>query len=168
MNQEKIGNFLRTLRKEKNMTQEELAHLINVTNRSVSRWETGSSLPDLDVLIELADFYQVDIRELLDGERKQENKQEINKDTIMKISSYSHSEKQKLMQKIHYFFIIGIISMMIYLLLETNQLTNIKLYDGIASYCLGISFGVILCGALFTSKYMYKINEMKMKLVSKK
>lgn len=69
MDQIKIGAFLRELRKEKGLTQEQLAEEFNVSRRSVSRWETGSNLPDLDLLLELADHYQVELRELLNGQR---------------------------------------------------------------------------------------------------
>ena len=68
MDQQKIGQFLRECRKEKGITQEQLAEMLGVTNRSVSRWENGSNLPDLDILIEMADYYDVELRELLDGE----------------------------------------------------------------------------------------------------
>ena len=65
----KIGRFLQELRKEKGLTQEQLAEQMGVARRTVSRWETGSNMPDLDILIELADLYAVDLRELLNGER---------------------------------------------------------------------------------------------------
>ena len=65
----KIGKFLQELRKEKGLTQEQLAEKMNVARRTVSRWETGSNMPDLDILIELADYYEVDLREILSGER---------------------------------------------------------------------------------------------------
>ena len=60
MDQQKIGQFLRECRKEKGITQEQLAEMLGVTNRSVSRWENGSNLPDLDILIEMADYYDVE------------------------------------------------------------------------------------------------------------
>lgn len=68
--QQKIGTFLKQLRQEHQLTQENLAEIMCVTNRSVSRWENGVNLPDLPTLIQLADFYGVELRELLDGERK--------------------------------------------------------------------------------------------------
>ncbi|MBO7699972.1 MAG: helix-turn-helix transcriptional regulator, partial [Eubacteriaceae bacterium] len=68
----KIGNNLRELRKENSLTQEQLAEMMGVARRTVSRWETGSNMPDLDILIELSDLYCVDLREILDGERKSE------------------------------------------------------------------------------------------------
>ena len=52
MDQQKIGAFLKELRKEKNITQEQLADEMRVSRRTVSRWETGSNMPDLDILID--------------------------------------------------------------------------------------------------------------------
>lgn len=72
MDQQKIGTFLKELRNEKKLTQEQLAEKLGVSRRTVSRWETGINMPDLDILIEMADYYDVDLRELLDGERQSE------------------------------------------------------------------------------------------------
>lgn len=86
MDQRKIGNFLRDLRKSKGLTQEQLAEEFNVSSRTVSRWETGNNMPDLGILIEIADFYDVDIREIIDGERKSENMDNETKNTLMKVA----------------------------------------------------------------------------------
>ena len=95
MNQIKIGGFLKELRKEKGLTQEQLAEQFNVSRRSVSRWETGSNLPDVDILIEMADYYEVDLRELIDGERKSEKMNEELKETVLKVAEYSNEEKKR-------------------------------------------------------------------------
>ena len=71
MDQARIGAFLKELRKEKNMTQDQLADKFFVSRRTVSRWETGSNMPDLDVLVELADFYEVDLRDIFNGQRRE-------------------------------------------------------------------------------------------------
>ena len=84
MNQQRTGEFLKHLRKNKGLTQEQLADHFFVSSRTVSRWETGSNMPDLDMLIELADFYDVDLREIIDGERKSENMNIEEKETIEK------------------------------------------------------------------------------------
>ena len=83
MDQQKIGEFLKTLRKEKDLTQEELADKMNVSRRTVSRWETGSNLPDLSILVELADLYDVDMREIFNGERKNETMDKDLKETML-------------------------------------------------------------------------------------
>ena len=79
MNQKKIGTFLQTLRKEQGLTQEQLAERIGVARRTVSRWETGANLPDLDVLVELADRIMVlcggKVSGIVDGRRT--NKREL-------------------------------------------------------------------------------------------
>ena len=75
MDQQKIGIFLKELRKEKQITQEQLANYLNVSNRSVSRWETGNNLPDLDILILLSKYYDVQLIEILEGEKMKEEKQ---------------------------------------------------------------------------------------------
>lgn len=55
MNQRKIGGFLKELRKEKEMTQEQITEHFNVSNRTVSRWETGKNMPSLDILLEISE-----------------------------------------------------------------------------------------------------------------
>ena len=72
MDQKKIGNLLKKLRSEKGLTQEQLAEILNVSNRTVSRWETGSNMPDISLLVEIADFYDISIPEIINGERKSE------------------------------------------------------------------------------------------------
>lgn len=79
-----IGEFLKELRKEKELTQQQFAEILNVSNRTVSRWENGNNMPDLDVLIYISDYYEIDLRELLDGERKSEKMNKEFEETILK------------------------------------------------------------------------------------
>lgn len=66
MDTKKIGAFLKQCRKEKNLTQEQLAEKFGVSARTVSRWETGINMPDLSVLVQLAEYYDVEMREAKD------------------------------------------------------------------------------------------------------
>ncbi len=91
----KIGEFLKILRKEKGLTQEQLAEILLVSGRTVSRWETGMNMPDLSILIQLAEFYAVDLKEILDGERKSEDMDKELKETLTKVADYSKLEKEK-------------------------------------------------------------------------
>lgn len=95
MDQSKIGRFIRDLRKEKDLTQEQLAEQFCISRRTVSRWETGSNLPDLDILIEIADYFDVDLRELLDGERKSEKMDKQLEETVLKVADYSNEAENK-------------------------------------------------------------------------
>lgn len=92
MDQKKIGLFLKELRKEKNMTQEVLAEKLNVSNRTVSRWETGNNMPDISLLVELSELYHVSIPEIVDGERKSEKMNQETRDTVEKMVEYSKNE----------------------------------------------------------------------------
>lgn len=69
MDQNKVGKFIASLRKEKGLTQEALGQKLGVTNKTVSRWETGSYMPDIDLLIPLGEALGVSVNELLAGER---------------------------------------------------------------------------------------------------
>ena len=97
----RIGAFLKELRKEKNLTQEALAGQFGVTQRSVSRWENGTTMPDISLLIELADFYDVDIRVLLRGERKRDEMDEDLKETLEMVAEYTEADKAKILKKVY-------------------------------------------------------------------
>ena len=92
IDQIKIGAFLRELRKEKELTQEQLAEKFGVSSRSVSRWENGNTMPELGILVELADYYEVDIKEIIDGERKSEIMEKEEKETLRKVADYAEAE----------------------------------------------------------------------------
>ena len=89
MDQVRIGAFLKALRKEKELTQEQLAERLCVSGRTVSRWETGSNMPDIAMLVELAEFYGVSIPEIINGERKSENMDPKTKETAIAMAEYS-------------------------------------------------------------------------------
>ena len=94
MNQKKTGEFLKSLREGKGLTQEQLAEHFNVSTRTVSRWETGNNMPTVDMLIDLAGFYDVDIQEIIDGERKSENMKIETADTLKKVVEYTVKERR--------------------------------------------------------------------------
>lgn len=70
MNQERIGKFIKDLRKKNNLTQRELADKYNVTYQAVSKWENGKNMPDLSLLKEMSNDFNVSLEELFDGEIK--------------------------------------------------------------------------------------------------
>ena len=69
MNQEKIGVFISECRKNKKLTQQQLAELLNVSNRAVSKWERGKNLPDASLMLELSKILDISVNELLNGEK---------------------------------------------------------------------------------------------------
>ena len=124
MNQIKIGNFIKELRKEQKLTQEALAEKFGVARRTVSRWETGSNMPDLDILIEMADFFDVDLREILDGERKSEKMNQELKETVLKVAEYSNEEKKRSTRVVLIYFVLGIIAFVSNLAMEFMELPD--------------------------------------------
>ncbi len=161
MDQVKIGNFIKTLRKESGLTQEQLAERFNVSRRTVSRWETGSNLPDIDILIELSDYYKVELRELLDGERKDEKMEKELEETVLKVADYSNERKKKIMRRMHVLFIGGLIAAILYSILWfTGKEDNF-----LGGMCLGITVGMPVIGILVTSRSLEKVSEAKMRLL---
>ena len=100
MDQIKIGVFLKELRKAKGLTQEQLAEVLNVSGRTVSRWETGSNMPDISMLVEIAVFYDVSIPEIVQGERKSETMDKETRETAVAMAKYSQNEVKMRKQKV--------------------------------------------------------------------
>lgn len=93
MNQEKMGKFIAELRKEKNKTQEELADILKVNVKSISRWENGKTMPDLSLLSILSKELNVEISELLNGRRMSKEELIELKGTIERLIEYSQNEQ---------------------------------------------------------------------------
>lgn len=155
MDQRKIGSFLRELRKEKGHTQEEFAEIMRVSNRTVSRWETGSNMPDLSILVEIADYYDVDIRELLDGERRSEKMDKDVRETALKAADYNNEERKRLMKRLHVFAWIGVIAFAVFIGLGAAGLAESGATEKIADLCGGFAFGMLLVTVIYTSPRIY-------------
>lgn len=96
MDQIKTGKFIGELRREKGMTQEELGEMLGVTNKTVSRWETGKYMPDIDMLKTLGELFGVSINELIYGERLSDGElREKADENILSIGGDSFSLKEK-------------------------------------------------------------------------
>ena len=141
MDQKKFGSFLRELRKEKQLTQEQLAERFGVTSRSVSRWETDSNMPDLSILVELADFYDVDIRDIIDGERKGEDMNKEEKERLQLVADYAETEKNTLLMRLRIISIVGLVSLIAGLtMMVISRDNNLPVYD----YLMGTLMGVAI------------------------
>lgn len=167
MDQKKIGAFLKELRKEKQLTQEQLAEILGVTNRSISRWENGVNMPDFDLVIEIANYYDVSIEEILDGERKNEMVDKKTEQMLLKVADYESEEKQRFSRRICGLFIAAILAFVLYSVLNFTGLDTQNGYEQIASYAMGLVGGTLLVGALYTSGYLAKIKAVKRRLLYK-
>ncbi len=95
----KIGKFIARMRKEKNMTQEELAKILGVTNKTISRWENGNYMPDLSLLKPLSEALDISLNELLSGE-KDINVQKAD-ENISNITNYSNLVINKVLKNVY-------------------------------------------------------------------
>ena len=77
MNQEKIGAFIKDIRKKNNLTQKELADKYGVTYQAVSKWENGKNLPDISLIRQMSKDFNVSIEDILDGEENKNKKSKI-------------------------------------------------------------------------------------------
>ena len=117
---------------------------MHVSNRTVSRWETGSNMPDISLLVELAEFYQVSITEIIDGERKSEKMNQETKMTAMKMAEYSKQElaveKRKIISVL--LMIFGVFVMISALAVFPNESSWGSIYATIGG--AGLTVGVYL------------------------
>lgn len=167
MNQQKIGQFLKELRSEKKLTQAELAEMLGVTNRSVSRWENGVTMPDFDLLIELAKSYDVEVMEILDGERKDNSMDKQTEELLLKVADYDNEERNFFTKRMCVMFLIAIIGMVIYAGIDVSGLTEVQPYEAIVNIALGFILGTLLTGLLYASRYMSKAKAYKVRLLKK-
>lgn len=167
MNQQKVGIFLKKLRNEKSVTQTELAEILGVSNRSISRWENGTTMPDFDLLIELAKYYEVEVGEILDGERRADSMDAKTEELMLKIADYNNVERNFFSKRMCAMFIIAIVGMIIYIGIDISGLSGREPYETIISISLGFVFGTLLTGLLYASRYIGRIKTAKMRMAGK-
>ena len=172
MNQQRTGEFLKRLRKEKGLTQEQLAEQFSVSSRTVSRWETGSNMPDLDILIELADFYNIDIREIIDGKRKSENMNSETKDTLKKVAEYTE-EQNKMLKKKMVDMLAGSAILMAFcsILFESNGFNGTipeGAYRNIIVFTMGATLAALILNILYLCGILDKVRAWKLKHFTEK
>ena len=163
MNQEKIGKFIATLRKEQNLTQEELAEKLGITAKAVSKWECGKGLPDVSIMLELCKILKITVNDLLSGERvDKENYQKKLEKNIIDTIDYSNKIVDKKNQKIAKFIMLlgiflifnafsifptesswGSIYSVVGLLISTLGFINLKKNKIFKKIFLGISYFIM-------------------------
>jgi len=162
MDQILIGKFLKELRKEKNITQEQLADKLNVSGRTVSRWETGNNMPDISILVEMAELFDVSIPEIINGERKNEKMDDEIKTVAQSMSDYATSEKENLLKEVRKLSLIGLASLIIYLFLDTTKIgADNGTVLAITRYFRVLVFVITLMLPLHTTGLIYKFKRKK-------
>ena len=158
MDQKMIGSFLKELRKEKNITQEQLAETLGVSGRTVSRWETGTNMPDISLLVDMAEMFDVSVPEIINGERKNENMSEEVKETAQSLSVYATSEKEGIVKEIRDLSLIGLVALIIYFFFDITKIgMENEIVQNISMYCQTLVYVVILMIPMHTTGVLDKL-----------
>ncbi len=149
MNQVKIGKFIAQCRRNKKLTQSQLAEKLNITDRAISKWETGKGMPDSSIMLELCSELEITVNELLSGEKiEMDNYNKIAEENLVELKKLDETKNRMLLQLE---IIIGILSTVAFLgvVLLTNIFVENQTYISIICIC---SFIIFFIGISFTLK----------------
>lgn len=142
MNQKQIGNFIAQKRKEKNLTQMQLAEILGVSNKTVSKWENGNCMPDYSIIKPLCKELGITVSELMDGEEKDNTPENAEDMRIMFLLRRVHSlEKQN---RTIFGFLIIVLGFTF--LITSRILGGTNFTDFFSGAFLGLSIGLMLMG----------------------
>ena len=143
MNQEKISKFLAEIRKEKGITQQELAKKLRVSNRTISNWENGKYLPDYELLISLSKIFNVSVSEIINGSKNL--KQEPNKtvERLIEFLKYIDDRRNKKYK------IMGLLIVLLGLTIKLLSMFLIHHYSDYDTYYMILGYIVSLIGVSY-------------------
>ncbi|MBQ9375862.1 MAG: helix-turn-helix domain-containing protein [Ruminococcus sp.] len=138
MDQIKIGKFIASKRKEQDLTQAQLAEMLGITDRAISKWETGKSLPDASIMLDLCSLLKITVNDLLSGEvvSMDNYNNEMEKNLLKMVEQKEQSDKRLLRLEI----LIGIISTVLLLLMIVFGAVLIKM--DYAKWIVLLLFGI--------------------------
>ncbi|MBP5605951.1 MAG: helix-turn-helix domain-containing protein [Ruminiclostridium sp.] len=168
MDQVKIGKFMSELRRENKLTQEQLAEKLNVSRRTVSRWETGNNMPDMDILIELSDLYSVDLREILDGERKTEKMEKQLEETVLKVAEYENDGKRRSTVVVIVCSALGMAALIACLAMTLIDMPDTFLTGFLKGSSLAVAFGALAVSIAYATGSLAKLYSFKKRLTERK
>ncbi|WP_050697303.1 helix-turn-helix domain-containing protein [Anaeromassilibacillus senegalensis] len=153
MNQVVIGQFIMKKRKEKNLTQEQLAEKLNVSNKTISKWETGKCMPDYGVIEALCKELDMTVSELMDGEKKEKNSIRVydEQQILDLLKRVQNLEQQKNL-------LLGIMLVCIGIVFyaASHFYTGSMAHDLISGLLLGLSIGEALAGIYIIARMIGK------------
>lgn len=142
MDQIAIGKFIFKKRKEQNLTQEQLAERLGVSNKTISKWETGKCMPDYAIMEPLCQELNITVAELLDGEEKSVHPDDPQR--ILQMMKEARDLKNKK------FMLIGIVISLsgIVFLIFSQLIGGTEIQETLSGFALGISFPLMLLGVI--------------------
>lgn len=152
MNQILIGKFIALRRKEKNLTQEQLAEKLGVSNKTISKWETGKCMPDYSIVRNLCEELGITIAELMDGKVSENNVSSFKEEQILDLMRRTQElEKQKDLQ-----YGIMLIIMGVALQALSYAFSGPDFKDFLSGLLLGLSVAEMLVGLFVVGKFSRK------------
>jgi glycopeptide antibiotics resistance protein/transcriptional regulator with XRE-family HTH domain len=157
MDLNKISNFIKSKRKELGITQDELAEKIFVTEKAISRWETGRGTPDISLLLPLSKALNIDVSELLNGEEKKKSKNDI--EQLIEYNEITKSNKFNFQFKlVILFYVLSILSFLIYLRFEYDPSIELNYFIRLIIIVIASIF-VIVGNKIYGNNCVEKIED---------
>ena len=157
MNQLLVGKFITQKRKEKNLTQEQLADKIGVSNKTISKWETGKCMPDYSVIELLCEELNITLAELMNGEEDEKSIHTYDNEQIVEmLKEIQNLKAQKALIMGYCLLVMGGV------MLALSQIfggTDIQ--DFLSGFMLGLSIGEFLAGFFLLAYYLAYKNKRK-------
>ncbi|MGN1275436.1 MAG: helix-turn-helix domain-containing protein [Floccifex sp.] len=144
-----IGQFISKKRKEQNLTQEQFAQRIGVSNKTVSKWETGKSMPDYSVVQSLCDELHISVSELLEGKESADIQKEEKMMDLLKRIQDLEKQRENL-----YGILLIVMGIALLSLSKTFGGSNFK--DFLSGFLCGLSLVEMLCGVYVVGKTLRK------------
>lgn len=150
MNQEKIGKFIAECRKEAGFTQASLGEKLGITDRAVSKWENGKSMPDISIMMELCELLNINVNELLTGERlSMENYKQKAEENLLELQNQEELNNKKLLMLETVIGYLSSIAFLVMIFAASFAVENIwwrlvLIVAGMAIFVVGIIYAIKL------------------------
>ena len=159
MDLNKISDFIKNKRKELGMTQDELAEKLFVTEKAISRWETGRGTPDISLLLPLSKELKIDVSELLNGEENKKTKNEV--EQLIEYNEITKANKFNSQFKLTtFFYILSILTFLLYLRFEYYPNIEVNYFIRLIIIVIASLF-VIIGNRIYSNNYVEKIEDKK-------
>lgn len=159
MDLNKISNFIKTKRKKLGITQDELAEKLFVTEKAISRWETGRGTPDISLLLPLSKELNIDVSELLNGEENKKSKNDVEQlieyNEITKANKYNFQFKLTI-----FFYILSILSFLFYLRFEYDPNIEVNYFIRLLIIVFSSIF-ITIGNKIYSNSYVEKLEDKK-------
>lgn len=148
MNQEKIGRFISQCRKEKGLTQASLAEMLGITDRAISKWERGLSMPDSSIMLTLCEILGINVNELLTGERiTMENYNKKSEEIILEMTREKEQRDKELLALEIFIGVLVSVILLVCILTASfvsmqNWLRIVLIAVGIILFAIGMGFAL--------------------------